>query len=396
MTTLASFQVTDLVDDNLAATHNRLLGGIFRAEFANTETISATKELADIDCQLQFITASGAAKTVELPPEGTDNHLHIIYNSGPTYDVAIKDDSGTYTFATLAPDEYAICFPLNAESWRVFKYLTEMQYKLAPTVAANNLTVTLTHLDGTAPSIYRPLAVTINGIRRYITAATSFTINAGTNYFNMGAVEMATLEQQLFVYAVWDSNSSIVAIAAARLPYGRLVSDFSATTTDQKHLFNYANFTTTDDVQVIGRFNVTLSGTAAFNWSVPTFTSSNLIHLPINETDWLVWLSTVTGFSGTPTQTCKYKLIGKALIIKAEISGTSNATTFTWTLPWKVIVATTNYFFMFRGLDNTVGVAAVANPANNSALVTNYASAAGAAWTASGTKMMPFGLIMEY
>lgn len=121
MTTINDFSVTDDVTDNLASYHNRLLGGVMRAEFANTETISATKELADSDCQFQILTAGGANRDVELAPEGTSNHITVIYNSTPSsdnYNLVVKDDSGATTYKTLAPDKWDMFIPISGEGWK--------------------------------------------------------------------------------------------------------------------------------------------------------------------------------------------------------------------------------------------------------------------------------------
>lgn len=119
MTTLNDFNVTDDVTDNLATYNNRFLGSMFSADNTNTETITATKELADSDCIYQVITASGASRTVELPPEATTNHPHLIYNTSASNTVPVKDDSGTTTFITLAADEWALFFPVNGEAWEM-------------------------------------------------------------------------------------------------------------------------------------------------------------------------------------------------------------------------------------------------------------------------------------
>lgn len=122
MADLTDFQVTDDVTDNLASLHNRLLGGNLRAEFVNTETISATKELADTDCPFQVITAGSTDRTVELAPEATTNHVTFIYNTTPSsdgYNVLVKDDSGGTTYATLAPDEWSMFIPFSGEGWKV-------------------------------------------------------------------------------------------------------------------------------------------------------------------------------------------------------------------------------------------------------------------------------------
>lgn len=118
MTTLTSFFKTDLVDDHVAADVNKLIAAALRAEYANTETITATKELTDNDCQFQFITPSGADRTVELSPESTSNHVTIIQNAGTSNQVIVKDDSGTTVLATLSRGEWAMFLPFGGTTWK--------------------------------------------------------------------------------------------------------------------------------------------------------------------------------------------------------------------------------------------------------------------------------------
>lgn len=118
MTTLNDFIRTDLLDDHVAADINKLMAASLRAEYSNTETITATKELADSDTPYQFITASGADRTAELAPEATTNHPTIIYNAGASNSVLVKDDSGTTLFATLSIGEWALFLPFNGISWK--------------------------------------------------------------------------------------------------------------------------------------------------------------------------------------------------------------------------------------------------------------------------------------
>jgi len=117
MTDLTSFFKTDLLDDHVADDINRLIAASLRAEFRNVETITATKELADSDCQFQNITASGANRTVELAPEATTNHFFVISNVGGSNNVIVKDDSGVTTFTTLFPDEWCLAIS-NGSAWK--------------------------------------------------------------------------------------------------------------------------------------------------------------------------------------------------------------------------------------------------------------------------------------
>jgi hypothetical protein len=271
---------------------------------------------------------------------------------------------------------------------------TMLNGKLSVTVSSNDLVVALKTQAGNDPSANDPVLVKINGTWRSATAATSMTLADATNWFNAGGAELATKEIDYFAYAVWDSNSSLVAVSAARRSDGRLVSDFSATTTSANHLGNYANFTSTDDVCVIGRFAATLSAGAGYTWTVPTFTNANLIQHPIFETRWLDWAPTPTGFSAVPTTLANRYRIEKGtctVISRAVTPGTSNATTYTIPLPF-VAKTVTNMVWQATGTgrDNSVDLTvairvAVSSAASVMDVFTNYLSGT---WTGSNTKIL--------
>ncbi len=190
-------------------------------------------------------------------------------------------------------------------------------YKITPSISSNDIVLTLTHLDGTTPSASRPLYFEIGTTKRSVTAALSRTLPDGTNYFNAGSAELGTKEMDLFPYVVWDSNSSAVGLTFARIPYARLISEFSSTTTNEKYCAGYSDFTSTDECVLIGRFAATLSlsGTSHL-WTVPTYTNANLIHRPIFETrelDWTPALSRSGGaYTNLPTLTyANYQIIGR-------------------------------------------------------------------------------------
>ena len=201
--------------------------------------------------------------------------------------------------------------------------------KLSPTVASNNLTVALKTAAGSDPSATDVVAININGTIRTVTAALSITLAAGTNWFNAGSSELATKEIDYFCYAVWDSNSSVVALAPARIPSGTLVSSFSSTTTNERYLGNYANYTSTDDVVIIGRFAATLSAGAGYTWTVPTYTHDNLIQAPVFETRRLDWTPTHTrtggAYTNAPTVSNAHYIVMKNRLLIYE-RHTQNAT----------------------------------------------------------------------
>lgn len=215
-------------------------------------------------------------------------------------------------------------------------YITNGYISVA--VASNNITVSLLASDGTAPSATNPVNVKIGTSVRRVTSSLSVTVNAGTNSFNAGAAEFAAKAVQYFVYLGYRSASAAVVIGFSRIPYARLYSDFSATATNEK----YAAFSTapasSDDCVNVARFNATLSAAASYNWSVPTFTSSNLIQNPIYETVWLTWSPTFTNLTvGNGTLTGYYKISYDTAIYKWTLvfgSTTSISGSVTHTLPF--------------------------------------------------------------
>lgn len=205
--------------------------------------------------------------------------------------------------------------------------------KIVPSVASNNLTLALKTMAGTDASTTNPIYVRINGTVRTITGALSVTVNAGANSFNAGSAELATKAIDYFVYLAYEDDSNAVRIGFSRIPYARLYSDFSATATNEKYgAFDDAP-DATNSVVVIGRFEATLSAGAGYTWTVPTFTSINLINEPIYETRRLAW--TPANLSGgnvptTTTNTGNYKVIGELLETYGNWAGTANGSNFTY------------------------------------------------------------------
>jgi hypothetical protein len=223
------------------------------------------------------------------------------------------------------------------------------RYRIVPTVSANDLVLSLKHLDGTSdPSATNPLYFKIGNSVRAVTSALSVTVADGTNWAGLGAVELGTLEHDLFAYLSYRTASSAVVIGWSRIAHATLYSDFSATTTNEK----YAAFSTapasSDDVVVIGRFAATLSlsGTGHL-WTVPTYTTANLINRPIYETRWKAYTPQYSAsgsmtFSISTRRAEQYKVVGDSLYAILVGSGTTGGTasnTLIGTLPFSVFNA---------------------------------------------------------
>lgn len=108
--------------------------------------------------------------------------------------------------------------------------------------------------------------------------------------------------------------------------------------------------------------------------------------------------STKTGWAASPTGNIWYKLIGTRCFIIGTISGTSNATSANFTIPYTPKNLTNGYImFYVRGTDNGVQLATPAHGqlTPNNATVSLYKDQANTAWTASGTKTVYFSFDYE-
>lgn len=239
---------------------------------------------------------------------------------------------------------------------------------------ASGITVALKTLEGTDPSTLNPVYIRIGDTIRSINSSISVVLADGTNWMNAGSAELATKEIDYFVYAVWDSNSSAVALSFARIPYANLVSEFSATTTNEKYCAGYSGFTTTDEVENIGRFTATLSAGAGYTWSVPTFTAINLIQRPIWETRTLSFAPVAATVSGTMTSFTTdgfYTLTNRLVTVKHYIAITNigtGGTALSLTVPFAVKSGTDA---VFNGRESSLTGLTMSGMAINSVVTYN-------------------------
>lgn len=274
--------------------------------------------------------------------------------------------------------------------------------KIVPSVASNNLTVAIKGMDGNDPSATNPVYCRIGDTVRTITSALSVTKNAGTNWFNAGSAELATNEVDYFVYLGYNATDGVV-IGFARIPYAQRYNDFSTTTTND-HYCAISTITTaaaTDYYENIGRFAATLSAAASYNWSVPTFTGTNLIQHPITYSRALVLTPVWTGFSANPTtgaSAYRYWVNGTQCFLKRNSTGagTSNQTFMTILAPFTTVNVTSSYFISAGQITNSgAGAAGNVYIAPNSNVINFEKDMAGGAFTASGSKDANFSLIIE-
>ena len=264
--------------------------------------------------------------------------------------------------------------------------------KLSVTVVSSDLIVAVKTLAGADPSASDPVQVRIGDTVRSITAALSVTAADATNWFNAGSAELAAKEIDYFAYLGYNATDGVV-IGFSRV-IGHKYGDFSATTTNER--FNKISTITTaastDYYEVVGRFAATLSAGAGYTWTVPTFTALNLIQRPIYETRWLAWAPTLAGGTSPSVGVARYKIGYKICFILGQNFNidTSNATTFTFTLP----ISTGNNsladpmpvptFYKNNSVNaTTVGYI---NVIGNTNTLSAYTSFYAGAWTAAAVK----------
>lgn len=266
--------------------------------------------------------------------------------------------------------------------------------KISVTDTGSGLTVAIKTLAGTDPSSTDPVYVRLNDAVRTISQAISVTCADGTNWFNAGSAELATKEIDYFVYLIWNSANSRVSIAFSRLPYYKNWGEVTDSNTNEKNFeydSNFGSAVANDECEVVGRFAATLSAGAGYTWSVPTYTASNLIQRPIYETRWLSFASTLSGWSGTPTQIAQYKVMYNHVMVNfAVTAGVSNATTATGTLPFINGDASNLVIIPYRVADNSSVVAApgslqIDNNANTFSLRKDMATGS---WTNTNNKLI--------
>lgn len=245
------------------------------------------------DFKLSGISDGDYASSIAGTETLTNKTLTSPVINSPTGDVATITGTQTLTNKTLTlPVFTGGIIKFNAPEGFL------LNGKIVPSVASNNLTVALKGLDGNDPSATNPIYIRIGDTVHSITGALSVTKNAGTNWFNAGSAELATKEIDYFVYLGYNATDGVV-IGFSRIPYATQYNQFSATTTNEKYcaISTISNAAAGDVYTVVGRFAATLSAGAGYTWTVPTFTSINLIQRPIFKTRWLSFIPQCSGAS---------------------------------------------------------------------------------------------------
>jgi hypothetical protein len=292
---------------------------LFQNNFGTNITSNTTA--GDTTTPLNSIPTIDAPYYLALDATNLNSHYEVIY---VTSDTATNVNHAATSYAHTTAEEVRLVVPaVHLNTMQNFPEGTLINGKIVPTDAAG-LTLTLQTKAGANPSVTDPVYVMIGGTIRSITAALSVAKADGTNWFNAGGAELATKEIDYFAYLGYNATDGVV-LGFSRIPFATLYSDFSTTTTDEKYcaISTITNAAAGDNYVNIGRFAATLSAGAGYTWTVPTFTTGNLIQRPIYETRWLTWTPTLawtggaapTGPDTTTYYVSKYKVSYKSCSI---------------------------------------------------------------------------------
>ena len=290
----------------------------FQNNFGTNLTAGTTA--GDTTSPLNSIPSVAAPFYLAFDATNLNGHYEVAYITSKT--ATNVNHSNTAYNHTTAEEVRMVVPAVHLNTMQNFPEGFLINGKIVPSVASNNLTVALKTLAGADPSITDPVYCRIGDTVRAITAAcSSVSTVAGLNEFNSGSAELATKEIDYFVYLGYNSINGVT-IGFARIPYATRMDDFSTTFSNEKWFSTISNLAAGDVVENIGRFAATLSAGAGYTWSVPTFTTTNLIQRPIYETRELNWVPTLTSAADlSGYDLAAYKIIGsEAKIIFAANS----------------------------------------------------------------------------
>lgn len=297
----------------------KIAGASLLADYAAAnEDLTATRALLDVDAPILRFTPLDADQAVTFPAPGAGNHPYLLINASDTYSLTLPGD-----LPAIAPGANALAIS-DGVAWHVVSgagggtvdpgdlISTDADnalvqgaddklfvaaggggvtpYRLAVSVASNNLTVALKNQYGDDPSPSAPVRVQIGDTVREIIAALSVTAPAGTDWCAAGNAMSATHLLYYFPYLGYNATDGVT-IGFSRIPHAKKYDDFSATSTNPKYckISTITNAGANDPYENIGMFAATLSAGAGYTWTVPTFTPANLIHRPTYDSPMMSW-----------------------------------------------------------------------------------------------------------
>jgi hypothetical protein len=201
----------------------------------------------------------------------------------------------------------------------------------------------------------------------------------------------------LFPYLQWNSTTSSVNLLVSRIPYARVMGEFTNSGLVAKGVFGIVNYNSGDNVVLVDRFYATLSAGAGHTWSG----AGGVYGMPIYEGVLRGLAPTLTGFSAITTSVAKYQVVGDKVILSVnQIVGTSNTTGMTFTLPFTTRNTTQSNVYVPIPVYNAGAVQTnmgVVSFAQNSNIVTCFRNFdLTTLWTNSGLKGVYGGTITYY
>lgn len=235
----------------------------------------------------------------------------------------------------------------------------------APTPASSSRTITFPDLSADYSVVGTEGAQTINGAKS-LTSVLNVTVNNSTTN---DVTEVLSLGHNTTGTPANGIGTEIDFYAETSTTPDSRLSTIGSTWTDVTHA------TRTSKIYFQTRNSGTLATTLEISGDGDVYSTA--------YTDYSS-SSTVTGWS-TPTKKIYYKRIGKLVYVWFQISGTSNATTASFTLPYTT-ANTVDFAVGGYSLDNTATTPGVAYIAANTTTVNLYPNSNLGNWTNSGTK----------
>ena len=259
-----------------------------------------------------------------------DNKLYRKGSDGTEAEVGSSATVATQAEVATGTDNTKMVTPLAVSRWHMPPQGFMYNGKIVPSVSGGALTVAIKTLAGTDPSASDPVYIRIGDAIRSITSALSVTINGGTNWFGIGTAGLAGNETDLFTFIGLKSSDS-----SYRLMVGRLGIDGQLNQTGyadgdgtaNTYIYPYSQIAATDSIALIGRFAATLSAGPGYTWSVPSYTSSNLIQRPVYETRPLSYTPQIgDGSLGNGSITGTYQIMGTRVRVRGKFTLGSTST----------------------------------------------------------------------
>ena len=223
--------------------------------------------------------------------------------------------------------------------------------KIAVSVVAGDLTVSLKTLAGTTPTALDPILVRIGDTEYSIESAIEVEAASGTNWLGLEDTVTTMNVFDLFVYLYYQTDATAgVKIGFSRIPYVHSTTAFfgineGGGTTQYELIHNGAPlFVDPDvkryDIEIVGKFTMAFDQSGDL-WTLASTTGAltenpdMIVSYPTRSSRVFYYTPTFTGFSTPPSSGFNYQINDCELTIFGSMTdGSSNATTLEMTVPF--------------------------------------------------------------